>query len=522
MQNIEMVEWLALIALGLICAQAAITFIRPRPETDRSGPSRTVANVDDAVFLFEDGILMDSTPAANALLPTGDAESDWQSLHSALVTRFSRFPKNWEGAVRSGQVLLRADDPADPADLVFESLNGVTRVQFRPYPEFEGPGTSDCKTISALRDELQTHRMAADASPFPAWQLTDNGEVGWYNAAYAGLYQDLHGTMPKPDKPILQTLLDSRTENGTVRSSVIAPGSEQTLWFDVTVIRHERFSMYYAQDVNTIVNAEVAQRNFVQTLAKTFAQLSIGLAIFDRNRQLVLFNPALIDLTTLPADFLSGRPNLLTFFDRLRDNRMMPEPKNYGSWRDEMADLVAAAADGRYLETWSLPSGSVYQVSGKPHPDGAVAFLFEDITAEVTLTRRFRSDVELGQSILDNLESPLAIFSSTGVLTFSNTAYCKLWSVDPERSFAEVTIHDAARDWHAKCGNSALWDRVRDSVLIPENREPWQSHFSQPNGGVMDCKLRPVTTGATLIVFSPATRETEDTLTGLPAAMTVG
>jgi hypothetical protein len=87
-----------------------------------------------------------------------------------------------------------------------------------------------------------------------------------------------------------------------------------------------------------------------------------------------LFNPALIDLTALPADFLSARPNLLSFFDRLRDHRMMPEPKNYGSWRHQMADLVAAAADGRYQETWSLPSGAVYSVSGQPHPDGAVAF----------------------------------------------------------------------------------------------------------------------------------------------------
>ncbi|MDQ7070109.1 MAG: hypothetical protein Q9M48_05105 [Rhodobacterales bacterium] len=55
---------------------------------------------------------------------------------------------------------------------------------------------------------------------------------------------------------------------------------------------------------------------------------------------------------------LSIRPNLLSFFDRLRDNRMMPEPKNYSSWREQIADLVAAATDGRYFETWTLePTG---------------------------------------------------------------------------------------------------------------------------------------------------------------------
>lgn len=98
-------------------------------------------------------------------------------------------------------------------------------------------------------------------------------------------------------------------------------------WFDINKFSLPKSSVQYALDVTEIVRAQQAQKNFVQTLTKTFATLSIGLAIFDRNRQLMLFNPALIDLTTLPADFLSARPNLLTVFDKLRDNQIMPEPK---------------------------------------------------------------------------------------------------------------------------------------------------------------------------------------------------
>ncbi|MAJ04508.1 MAG: hypothetical protein CMH03_07285, partial [Marinovum sp.] len=49
------------------------------------------------------------------------------------------------------------------------------------------------------------------------------------------------------------------------------------------------------------------------TLGKTFAEMSVGLAVFDQNHRLVLFNPALIDLTLLGADFLSERPILIHF-----------------------------------------------------------------------------------------------------------------------------------------------------------------------------------------------------------------
>ena len=69
----------------------------------------------------------------------------------------------------------------------------------------------------------------------------------------------------------------------------------------------------------------------------------------------MLFNPALIDVTTLPADFLSARPNLLTVFDKLRDNQIMSEPKNYATWRERLAILVAAVTEGTYTEIWIYP-----------------------------------------------------------------------------------------------------------------------------------------------------------------------
>jgi len=67
---------------------------------------------------------------------------------------------------------------------------------------------------------------------------------------------------------------------------------------------------------------------FVQTLTKTFCPAVRSVAIFDTQKILVLFNPALIDLTGLGAQFLSARPEIQTFFDKLRENVKIPNPKN--------------------------------------------------------------------------------------------------------------------------------------------------------------------------------------------------
>ena len=279
-------------------------------------------------------------------------------------------------------------------------------------------------------------------------------------------------------------------------------------WYDVSAVAVGDITIFQAVDVNAIVKSEVAQRNFVQTLAKTFAQLSIGLAIFDRNGQLALFNPALIDLTDLPADFLSGRPTLMSFFDRIRENRRMPEPKNYQTWRQQITEVIAAATDGRYQETWTLESG-------RPHPDGAIAFLIEDITAEISLTRNFRAELELGQSLMDSFDEALAVFSSSGVLTFCNLAYREMWGTDPNSSFADVTIQDCVVLWSEQCDASPDWSKIVDFVLDFGERKSWNAVARKLDGGAMRCTISRIATGATIVRFT--TRATATTDLALPA-----
>jgi hypothetical protein len=50
-------------------------------------------------------------------------------------------------------------------------------------------------------------------------------------------------------------------------------------WFEISSVRRGREVVRFAVDITTAVRAEATQRAYVDTLSKTFAQLSIGLAI---------------------------------------------------------------------------------------------------------------------------------------------------------------------------------------------------------------------------------------------------
>ena len=187
----------------------------------------------------------------------------------------------------------------------------------------------------------------------------------------------------------------------------------------------------FALDADDLVAAEASLRRFVETLTETFAHLPIGLAVFDKNRRLGLFNPALTDLVKIDAVWLAGRPSLRDFLERLRETRQMPEQKDFASWRRKLSELEEGAREGTYEENWQLPSGKIFRVTGRPHPQGALAFLFEDISTAIQLERKYRSELELSQATLDRMSEAVAVFDASGMLVFVNSAFERLWGLDP-------------------------------------------------------------------------------------------
>jgi len=489
-----MADWIILAAISLVSSGFALRWLLPRrPRRGDDFGLSDPASLLDAVFLFDGTRLISHSDIA---LAGFESVNDWHDLKRLLQRDFPGIPETPEDVRDQGRIVISAIDCTAEREVLCEWVDGIMRVQLRDLTGAQAP---------VRRDPGDPIRLAMDKAPYPVWLLNHTGRVGWCNAAYISLVRKARGPDTDLTQPLFPALPDDSRPGKKTRIAAQVKDNSNKLWFDLTRVELDEGILHYAMDVNAIVDAETAQRKFVQTMTKTFAQLSIGLAIFDRNRQLALFNPALIDLTTLPPDFLSCRPSISSFFDRLRDQHMMPEPKNYRNWRCQMNDLLEAAEDGNFQETWSLPSGSVYSVSGRPHPDGAVAFLFEDITAEITLTRRFRAEMDLMQSILDKLADAIAVFADDGTLAFTNYAYRLIWCDRQEVGFEPATVLDVTRQWQEQCLASPIMGEIREFVQLRNDRAEWSANISRRDGTAMRCTVTPISNGATLVRFSPDT-----------------
>ncbi len=488
----------------------------------RNGAPVTVAPLapsempDRIVFLFHGRDLVEATAAGHAFLGTQGHNDDggntggdgWQALLDRLRDEFPQAAR-----------FLSRIRPHTPIKRLASGQRHDLHAGFQgDLLHVELVARDGSASVSAGKGGVPDLRELCDQSPMLLWCEDGTGNICWANRAYRAIAEQI--SRPDRSAPTRVAALFPALEraSSTHRASVSIPGRSRPLWFEVT--RRKSASggyLNYALAADPVIQAEEALRNFVQTLTKTFAHLPIGLAIFDRNRQLALFNPALADLTTLEPDWLTGRPTLYEFIDRLRDYRRIPEPKDYKSWRDRIAELEKAAEDGTYEEHWPLPTGQTFRVTGRPHPEGAVAFLFEDITAAITLQRQFRSELALHQAVLDGLDAAVAVFSPTGDLVMNNDAFVALWGVDPGEMLSRMSLDEALSVWKRASRPTSLWQQIALFSAGGTLRQEFSGPIRLCRGDMLELRVKPLSRGAFMCLFHPHVDEdSREYLAGRP------
>lgn len=498
-------EWIS--ALGMVLsaacvALACLTFLSVWHSRQLAArPSLFASGRPATAFLFDGPRLLDATPDARALVPDGDEAAAWPRVLARLGPMFPGLGQVLEALPRTGQMIIASGpDVAPPVLLRAEHLTGLTRLTMIDSTKDQSLGSADTATLAALQQEVLAQRATLTQAPAPIWRENAEGDVIWANHAYMIRAVELLSENEELSWP-LPKLFDSPKigAGGPPRAKLVMQSG--TEWFDIVRRPQGSETFCYAQAANAAVKAETSLREFMQTLTKTFADLPTGLAIFDRTRVLQLFNPALADLTGLPPEFLISRPTLSAVLDAMRAKAMLPEPKNYRSWRLHLTKLEEEASMGLFEETWSLPGGRTYRVIGRPHPNGALAFIFEDISTEVTRTRRYRADLELGQSVIDAVDEAVAVFSQGGQLVMSNLAYAKLWNHDPAVLLSDAGITSLCAWWRDHSAPSLLWDDASDFVCTLGDRMAWEGEARLLDGREIACRFRPLAAGATLITF---------------------
>ena len=150
-----------------------------------------------------------------------------------------------------------------------------------------------------------------------------------------------------------------------------------------------------------------------------------------------------------------------------------------------------------------MPNDRTYRVSGRPHPDGAMALLFEDISAEMSLTRRLRAQIEQCYDAFYALDDAVANFASNSELVFrtrrtkssgATRLKSRFWGqLSPKRPVAGASLPP----------RPPVWGDFRDFVLQGEDRCEWSAFVTLRDGRALSCRFIPQKGSASLAIFRP-------------------
>ncbi|EBA04804.1 hypothetical protein RB2150_11981 [Rhodobacteraceae bacterium HTCC2150] len=331
-----------------------------------------------------------------------------------------------------------------------------------------------------------------------AWVENSNADVIWASPAIAD--ELTNGSLIESAFEILRKPCGEKPGHAQFRPS--ASKSDPSKNFEVTNKEVGNQTIFLAVETSHASETKSQMSNFVQTLTNTFALLSTGLAIFDRNRQLVMFNPALGDLTRIDPAWLTRKPTLDALLERMRNDQTLGEPKDFKTWRESLPNLVKQAVNGTYEEIWTLATGETLRVVGRPHPHGAIVLLFEDISSEVSADRRQRLEVEVTQNALDTINEAISIFSHDGEMLTANKPFVQMFDLNPFDNLEGINIIHATKTWAEFFGANPIWGDTREFVTDIQNRVSWHNDILFNDKQTSRVRFVPMPNGTTLVGFS--------------------
>ena len=359
--------------------------------------------------------------------------------------------------------------------------------------------------------EAQRFDFAAilDALPLPVWLRDRTLALAWGNRAFlsatgavdAAAAISSQATLERSERDLAAA---ARAEGNalTAKRFAVVAGQRRALAFSHVPL--DGSIVGSAVDVTDISNAEARLQQHIDAHADTLDKLATAVAIFDREQKLAFYNRAFVQLWNLPESVLETKPTHGEILDRLREERRLPEQRDYQAWK---RGRLALYQESDYLpeDLWHLPGGKTLRVVAQPHPFGGLTFLYEDVTEKLALESNYNTLIKVQSATLDTLSEGVAVFGPDARLKLHNAAFVRIWELDAQTLAGEPHIQKIAQTCVARFGEHPFWDRLVAAIASgAERRRDW-GEIERSDKTILALSLAPLPDGATLVTFSDVT-----------------
>lgn len=277
-----------------------------------------------------------------------------------------------------------------------------------------------------------------EAAPIPMWHRSPDMNLHFVNHAYVEavgasdgvqvveegleLLEPENGKSPA-DFAAKAAMAEAQAER--IVSATLKGERRQLRVFDIPLGQSGVAGL--AIDVQDLIDSRSELRELSEAQRDLLNLMSAGVAQFDARHVLSFANLPFQSLFAFRDQWLSEKPEFARVLDRMRENKKLPEVRDFPAWRKEREGWFRTSDPTE--ENWLLPDGTHLRVLAQPIPDGGLLMIFEDRTEQAQLASARDILLRVRTATFDNLFEAIAVFSADGRLSIWNRLFAETWGL---------------------------------------------------------------------------------------------
>lgn len=463
--------------------------------------------------------LLAAEPGGAYLYPPGGGEpmargAGRQALATLLAgpagLKLATALENLQTTAQGFTLELRGDD-GEYYEAVGRPAGGGAALWLRPLKsgESDAPRAGSEAEIAYLKAERDGLMALIDAIPLPVWRRKADLTLDFANRAYA----EAAGAAD-PEGAIAQQAALDRREAALAREAlssgaplrekryIVQGGQRRALLLTETPAGSGVAGV--ALDVTPLEEAEARLKRHVDAHDETLDKLKTAVAVFDADQRLSFYNRAFAELFAFEPAWLDTHPSDGEVLERLRAARRLPEQRDFLAWKRERLSLYTHPQ--ALEEYWHLPDDTTIRMMAQPHPLGGLLFLYDDVTNELALERRYNTLITTQKETLDSLSEGIAAFGPNGRLQLFNAAFARLWGFSSAQLEGNPHFSDIAKHCRPLLRDTKPWDAAAAHVTgLTTERRGESFSLERLDGQMFAGAAVPLPDGATLLSFANIT-----------------
>ncbi|MCL2567172.1 MAG: PAS domain-containing protein [Alphaproteobacteria bacterium] len=176
-------------------------------------------------------------------------------------------------------------------------------------------------------------------------------------------------------------------------------------------------------------------------------KLPIAIALFNNDAELIFYNKALLELWKLDEYFVKEQPNIIEFFEVVREKDVAGERINFREFVNSMYKIAISGGPYYKKDSLILPNGlHLQEILSKEGEYLSISW--EDVSETFDVIHSLSNYKNLYNRLIEKNPKPLLVIASNGIIESYNSKFLETFNISREILDGKIHVRELLADFN--------------------------------------------------------------------------